>query len=378
VWAGAELVVLMDAAAPVDRTGNHGLAVGGAPAAIADGPFGAALAFAAGDRLSNTTDSGLYGILTSFDTTIEVVARRVTTEANRAVVSFSGADDWILYLADAAFSGREYRVFWRDAGGNILNPVSSIVPDWAWSSFTTRANTDHEIYLDGQSLAQSTASASGAGPFSRFCIGDWLDGSQPWDGDIQAVIVWKTARSDGWIATGYASQSDPASFVAVGTPETAGGGSVDLAISDAAHVHAAGGGTLRQDHRLAAEDALQEQTAAAVALGQGHALWPAAGAHAEFAEIVSFDGAASLAVAAAGHGHHAGLAGLAQFHRLAIAAGWHWEWAAAPALSLASTGAPGGRTAAVKAPPSAISIHSDTRSRPLGAANRTLSITSSR
>lgn len=402
VWAEAELVVLMDAAAPVDRAGNHDLGVGGVPAAIADGPFGPALAFGSGARIYNTTDSALHGVLPTFDTTIEAVARRGATSADKALVSFNGADDWVLYARDSYSSGKEVRVFWRDAGGSpaSLWPVSSAGPGWAWVAFTTRAFDDHELFLNGASIAQASVNAAGAGPFAGFCIGDWLDGAQPWGGDIQAVIIWKTARSAEWIATGHAGQSDPAGFIAVGTPEAVGGGAVDLAIFGAAHAQAADGGLLRQDHRLTAADATAEQVAGAVVLGQGHVLRPASGAHAQRADVVSFDGTASLVVGAAWHGQHAGLAGLAQRHRLVAVDGFHGQRAAwaglaqrhvllaagawqgqragAPVLTLASTGAPGGRTDAVGAMPGAISIPSDDRSRSIGATPRTLSITSSR
>lgn len=219
VWALAELVVLMDAVTPIDRTGGHTLSLTGSLTNIA-GPYGKANSFAGSDRLSNT-DVSLRDILTTYNTTISVISRRASyLSSSDAAVSWDGTDDFIIYPMDTNL-GNGLRIFWRDLGGNIVNVnTESLANTWVHTSFTTRASNDHEAYTNGSSVGTSTGTGS-VGPFTAFYMGGWP--GQDWDGDIAQVIVWASARSADWITTEYNNQSDPATFATAGTPEAAGG-----------------------------------------------------------------------------------------------------------------------------------------------------------
>lgn len=214
-WSEAQSSVLMEDATPVDHTGNHTFGITGTLTNIA-GPIGRANSFVTTDRLSNA-DAALRDILTTYDTTVSVISRGAAYAANQAVLSWSGADDFVLYPLDNT-AGNSARTFWRDIGG-IDGTVEALANTWIWNDFTTRASNDHELYTNG--LSVGTASGTGtAGPFTTFFIGGF--GSQNWDNDIAQVIVWKTARSDDWVEVQKTSQSDPVTFWGVATEVVSG------------------------------------------------------------------------------------------------------------------------------------------------------------
>jgi hypothetical protein len=224
VWTGAESVVLMEDATPVDHTGNHTLGLSGTLTNIS-GPFGRANSFSGNDRLSNS-DSSLKDILLSYDTTISTISRDTAYRSDVAVLSFEGTDDFILYPFDSK-NGDGLRVFWRDVGGSIMDPGGDALANtWVHNSFTTRASDDHEGYTNGVSVDTSTNTGT-AGPFTAFYIGGFGPSSQDFDADIAQVIVWKTAKTSNWIATSEDNQSASSAWGTVGTWADAGGGSSD-------------------------------------------------------------------------------------------------------------------------------------------------------
>lgn len=227
VWAGAQIALLMEDVTPVDHTGNHTITVTNSGLAATSGPFGAALSFGSLDRLSES-DAAIRDILTTHDTTVEVIAKRASYSdgsSNGAVLSWEGIDDFVLYpIENSGSATNGVRAFWRDLGGSLLaaNNVSATAT-WEWTAVTTRGATDHEIYNDGTSV-DTSASSGTAGPFTAFYVGSFGPSGQPFLGDIAHVVVWKTARSDIWIASEHANQSAPATYITAGTPADGGGG----------------------------------------------------------------------------------------------------------------------------------------------------------
>lgn len=206
-WLEARTALCMESATPVDRTGNHTFGVTGTLTNI-DGPFGKANSFVSTDRLSNT-DAALVDILETYDTTLSVISRRTAYVTVKAVMSWEGTDDFVLYPMDTS-SLDGVRVFWRDLGGTILDgPEETLENTFIWNDFTTRASDDHEVYTNG--VSGDTSSATGtAGPFSSFDIGGF--GTQHFDGDVAQVIVWKTARSSDYTAAKRNNESDAVDF----------------------------------------------------------------------------------------------------------------------------------------------------------------------
>ncbi|MBL4801735.1 MAG: hypothetical protein JKY45_07550 [Emcibacter sp.] len=236
VWSEAETALVMESSNPIDRTGNHVFNLNGSLTNIS-GPFGRANIFSGSDRLWNA-DPSLRDILLTYNTTVSVVSRNNNFAASEAVLSWEGADDFNLYpMSNSAPLVDGVRVFWRYVVNNNTFEASNISPadTWAWTSVTTRASNNHEMYQNGVSEATDTNSGT-AGPFTAFYIGGFGVTSQSWNGDISQVIVWKTARSSDWTNTAYRNQFNPAAFASAGTPEVVtGGGEPTLSLQSSLH-----------------------------------------------------------------------------------------------------------------------------------------------
>lgn len=221
-WSLAEVAVLMEDATPVDHAGNHTLSLAGSLTNIA-GPFGRANSFAGDDRLSNT-DAALRDILTTHDTTVSLITRKSAYVSQAPAISWDGTDDFIIYpFNDLPVPASSIRVFWRDVGGNqVLDATADKSNTWVHGSFTTRASNDHEYYENGTSF-KTMSNTGSAGPFTTVFIGGWQATLEDFDGDIAQVVVWKTARTTGWITTEFNNRNAPATFATAGTPEEVGG-----------------------------------------------------------------------------------------------------------------------------------------------------------
>ncbi|MBL4802301.1 MAG: hypothetical protein JKY45_10440 [Emcibacter sp.] len=227
-WSEAQTALVMESSNPIDRTGNHVFNLIGALTNIA-GPFGRANIFSGSARLWND-DPVLRDILLTYNTTVSVVSRNNNFASSEAVLSWEGVDDFNLYpMSNSAPLVDGVRVFWRNVVNNNTFEASNISPadTWAWTSVTTRASNNHEIYQNGVSVASDTNSGT-AGPFTAFYIGGFGATSQSWNGDIAQVIVWKTARSSDWTNTTHSNQSNPSAFASAGAPEAVGGGAPNV------------------------------------------------------------------------------------------------------------------------------------------------------
>ncbi|MBL4801361.1 MAG: hypothetical protein JKY45_05655 [Emcibacter sp.] len=244
-WSAAQSALVMESATPIDRTGNHVFNLIGALTNIA-GLYGRANQFSDSDRLWNE-DPTLRDILSTYDTTVSIISRRSAYSGTAStVLSWDGTDDLIILPMDTG-SGNGPRLFWRDLGKNIIDINSEALANtWVHTSFTTRASDDHEAYTNGTSVGTSSNTGA-AGPFSRFYVGGWP--GQNFNGDIDQAIVWKTARSTGWVETEKNNKTSIVPFFSVGTPEDAISVAV-LAVQNGICGHAADVVSLSQGQNL--------------------------------------------------------------------------------------------------------------------------------
>jgi len=227
VWSEAILKVGFTSTGFIESTGGGLLSEQGTPPTYnAGGIFSGYATFSGAALPLTATDATIRDILTTYDTTVEVVARKASFISNDAAIGWSGTDDFTLYSHEndgTPTSG--CRAFWRD----VVDPASyinnvSVTGQFEFVSFTTRANNDHELYNDGVSGYTSTDTGA-AGPFTDFNIGAFeTNGNQLLDGDIASCTVWSSARTAGWIAAEYNNQNSPSTFIIDSAPEAIVGG----------------------------------------------------------------------------------------------------------------------------------------------------------
>lgn len=325
VWSAAEYIYHLNETPGVGAgvfidskgTGADLEGVGLAAGDQVDGPFGKGVHFAGGDRaIQDTADTGLRDLPLTYDMTVAVLLRRpANATGHHALVSWNGPDDIVILDRDSVNAAP--RVFWRDLGGSILNPGSPDTTNNTWHRlyFTTRASNDHELYLDGSSIATSTNTGS-AGSFIEggFWIGEFSSLDQPANADIAFVHLF-AARSDDWVATYDNAVSDPDGFIAVGTPESVGGGDT-VSANNGNHSHTADTGAIIPAvaaQTLSAVHAHPSDAASVIALA---VVGAAEGAHPQQGETPATFGHVAAVATEANHGHHAdaaavGLAGQA-------------------------------------------------------------------
>lgn len=338
VWTEAQAAVLMEDATPVDRSGNHTMSVSGTLTSI-DGPFGKANSFSGNDRVSNS-DAALEDVFADYDGTISIICRRTAYAADKAVAAFEGVDDLVIYPMDTS-GGNGLRVFWRDVGFNIIDVNNeSLANSWVWTDFTSRAANDHEAYTNGASVATSSASDPvGSTDFFNFYIGGFTAADQDFDGDIAQVIVWKTARTDGWISTLYNNQSDPGAFITVGTPESVGGGAT-VSANKGDHSHAADSGPAIPAVAVQAASAVHAHPSeAAVGIAQASGV-AADGLHPHDAAAPAAIAQVPAAATDATHGHFADATSIGQAGQVGPLEAVHLLVTEAPILAPFAVGGP--------------------------------------
>ena len=121
-------------------------------------------------------------------------------QASRAVMSWGGADDFILYPNDISNGIGGMRVFWRDTGGNTIDYDGANL-NGIKTQFTYTSTPTAQIgYQDGIQVGSSSPSLASVGPFNSFRIGNWTDSAQPFGGDVQYVYIYNRALSPEEIA----------------------------------------------------------------------------------------------------------------------------------------------------------------------------------
>jgi hypothetical protein len=287
VWQEAELALLMEGTAPVDRSGRHALSLSGALAATG-GPYGGACRFDAHDRISSG-DAALAGLPSGLDFSVSCLLRASSAGgaySARAALSWVGADavdDLVFYdfLNDSSptvTSGA--RVFWRQLSDSTKAAVyaSHLCTSnaWHWLGYSTEAVNRHRLYSNGALVDTGTLAVNSPGPWGTFYVGGFEAASQDWGGDIARLVVWQSARTADWMAAEYANQSDPGSFMAVGAPEAVAG-TVVLSPQSVRSAEGADAVSFRQRHVLVVERAQEALLGAEAVLGVAARLRPGDG-----------------------------------------------------------------------------------------------------
>jgi len=229
VWSEAQLAGLVDASGMVDHSGNHTLSVSGSPTVTDGGPLGRYVI--TGNNIGYyTSDSALLDLPETYDMTVDILAYSDHLSDNspyEAAVAWDGLDDLLIYpIEDYNVTNGDPRVFWRDVTSGLAGTTGTVSIDtWEQVSFTTRASNDHELCVNGSSIDTDSGTGT-AGPFTTFRIGYW--GTQYWTGRLAEVVIWKTARSNAWVASYNTNRDNPGAFWVGQGGVAAGGGDISL------------------------------------------------------------------------------------------------------------------------------------------------------
>jgi hypothetical protein len=101
----------------------------------------------------------------------------------------------IIYPADNATTDSGARVYWNSA--SIIDESTGIDRSGSWHHylFVSRSSTDHELYVDGQSVGTSATSKTLSNPLSDITIGAWYPTSQRYSGSLDEVRIYNRALS---------------------------------------------------------------------------------------------------------------------------------------------------------------------------------------
>ncbi|MFA6109945.1 MAG: LamG domain-containing protein [Candidatus Latescibacterota bacterium] len=186
-----------------DRSGqnNHGTLTGGVTKTI--GKVGQALSFDGVDDYVNTVPaSGLAGSATF---TVSFWAKPVSTVSNKMAVAIRNEQSNVtlfgIYPADNV-TGAGARVFWNNASIIDENGVER-AGSWHHYLFVSRSSTNHELYVDGQSVGTSAISRALPNPLSNITIGAWYPTNQHFNGALDEVRIYNRALSATEVSSLY-------------------------------------------------------------------------------------------------------------------------------------------------------------------------------
>lgn len=192
------------------------------------------------------------------------------------------------------------------------------------------ANDVARFYVNGS--ASSPASRTQTNGFASVSDLDLVIGTGLYEGSgagvrsidsvIEGVFVYKTKRTDGWRATRFNNQSDPATFATGGTPEAVGGGAT-VTIQSASHALPSDNVSLSQDQNLGVNDSLHSGSSDQVALTQTHSLTISEAIQGHTTGNLTLSQAQTLSLLGSAHGLTSNGVTLSQSHTLTLAEGGH-------------------------------------------------------
>ena len=156
--------------------GNHGTLTGMAPPTdwvwIPElGRFG--ISGFSSTAYINFTSPTLIDLPASGNFSVSFWRRDASSLYNACLLGWGGTDDLLIYGSSAATDMVRY--FWRDASGSSAYLGGDFNSFWHHYALVSYGLTNTQIFMDGVSLATSTANRSGAGPFTSLHIGNWAD-----------------------------------------------------------------------------------------------------------------------------------------------------------------------------------------------------------
>jgi hypothetical protein len=225
VWHldGANGTSLRDATA----NGNTATATNGATPGVA-GVVGRGVSFDGNNdyllvpqsaSLAATTGSATFALWTYWSSLTSSHYQRILTSSNR----FTSAGDGYEWASQPG--GDHYLYPWGGQEDYNLGPTPFVAGQWQYAvatlDFATRTVA---IYVDATPMTFIVSNAPTLWT-SPGMPGDWLWGSNIgtsglFGGMMDEIRVMSGVRSPGWIATSFANQRDPGSFVSIGAAET--------------------------------------------------------------------------------------------------------------------------------------------------------------
>ncbi|HXW10466.1 MAG TPA: LamG-like jellyroll fold domain-containing protein, partial [Steroidobacteraceae bacterium] len=165
---------------------------------------------------------GANDVVTIASTPSLTPASQVTIEARIRVDAFTNQFMTVVTKGDATPFGRSYELFVRDDGGlllvssdgsdagQFLNTAAGLVTQGVWyevAAVVDRGAGTQKIYLDGAEVGSlSVPTTDLAAHDSPLLFGNWLESFatvSPFQGRIDEVAVWGTARTQGEIVADF-------------------------------------------------------------------------------------------------------------------------------------------------------------------------------
>jgi MSHA biogenesis protein MshQ len=220
VWPGFAAVVHL--AGSGDSTAQNTATADNLTAS--DGKIGPAQSFNGTTSIANMGSNAIIDNVFVGGATLEAWIRPLSVGENSFGRIFDKADGWIILLSGTTLSFQH-----AGASGSLgawYAPASSITFN-AWQHVAVTYDKDSDannpkIYINGASVAVSETDAPSA-PLDddksfNLYIGNRADGARTFDGILDELRISTGARSDGWIATEVANQSNPSAFYTISDP----------------------------------------------------------------------------------------------------------------------------------------------------------------
>jgi len=178
-----------------DRSGmgNNGTLTGGAKVVL--GKNGQGVQFDGVDDYIDTVPASDLAESATF--TVSFWVKAVSTAPNKMAIAIRNAQSngtlFAIYPADNN-GGRGARVYWNSTS---IITESGVERSGSWHHylFVSRSTTNHELYVDGQSVGTSATSKSLPNPLSNITIGAWYPTSQHFNGSLDEVRIYNRALS---------------------------------------------------------------------------------------------------------------------------------------------------------------------------------------
>lgn len=217
----------------IDSVGDYDLTSNGSMTSddLVSGKVGQGIDFdGADDYLENTSFPAItepFSILAWFNAD-------VWNSSYRSLVSIGGVfDNDAIFDVGVRESGAEERfyAYWRN-GGTLYGSEKAVGAGTDAGQdihFAAVVDTSHslELFEDAGSIGTDANAAAGSDGSHALRLGAWSgtqSSSSEYDGVISQLEIAKVELSSDWIATEYANQNSPGTFIVEGTPEDVGGG----------------------------------------------------------------------------------------------------------------------------------------------------------
>jgi len=174
---------------------------------------------AAGEYITLLDNSGdLVDVPTTYDWGVSFWAYATGYGESLPAISWDGSDDIIIYPYDNV-GGDGVRIFWRDVGANIIDENGATRTGWNHYVFTSHANNDHRLYVNGVNIVNATDSGASSGS-SDVRIGGNVGSGQYYKDLIDEVAIFNETITPEFAQKLYNISKDYyANFTVIGIPD---------------------------------------------------------------------------------------------------------------------------------------------------------------